>query len=72
MHGLIMDRCQIPGPIDDFMIVFNDDFTTHATAAFSGFYTSFKMNGMKNQENLGADLEIKVTTAVVITPGSGS
>jgi hypothetical protein len=72
MHGLILDRCQTPGPIDDFMIIFNDDFTTHATAAFSGFFTSFTFNGMKVNENLGADLEIKVTTKVEITVGSGS
>ncbi len=70
MHQVLIDRCNAPGTIDDFQITFNDDNTTHAKATFSGFFTGFKFNGMKNQENVGADLEIKLTTIVELTAGS--
>lgn len=68
---LITTDIQAPGTIEAFQIVFNDSHGTHAMATFSGFFTSFKLNGMKVKSNIGADVEIKLTTILTITVGSG-
>jgi hypothetical protein len=59
-----------PKLVRDYKIVFNDTNTTHATSTFSGFLTSFKLNGMKVKSNIGADIELKLTTIPIFTPGT--
>jgi hypothetical protein len=69
-QALIVTDISAPATIELFQITFNDQYTTHALANFSGFFTSFKLNGMKNKSNLGADVEIQLTTLIVFTPGT--
>jgi hypothetical protein len=59
-----------PGAIQAYTLQFNDKGTTHAKATFSGFTTSFKLNGAKVKSNIGADIEIKCTSLIVFTPGT--
>jgi len=60
-----------PKTVEAYQLTFNDQHATHAIATFSGFITSFKLNGMKTKSNLGADIELKLTTLLTITVGSG-
>jgi hypothetical protein len=67
---LFIQDTTAPGTIQSYKLQFNDGQTTKASAAFSGFTTSFKLNGMKVKSNLGADVEIKLRDLPVYTAGS--
>ncbi len=69
MHKLIADRVKTPGTIDDFEIWFVDGNTTKAKAGFSGFFTKVKPGGMEDEQNISADCEVQLTTAVTTTVG---
>lgn len=70
-QGVLVGRANTPGVVDDWKVIFvNDGNTTPATGTFSGFVTSFKVTGIKNEENIGADVEIQLTTIVTYTAGT--
>jgi hypothetical protein len=69
-HKLFVTDVTTPGAVEAWTITFNDGNATHATATFSGFITSFKLNGAKLKSNIGADIEIKCTTLIVFNPGT--
>ena len=64
------DLNSTPGTSRDFKIIFNDGDTTPSSATFSGFFTSGKLNGIKVEENLGMDVEMKPTTIITFTAGT--
>jgi hypothetical protein len=67
---LFVQDTTTPGTIQSYKLEFNDTKTTHATATFHGFTTSFKLNGMKAKSNLGADVEIKLRDLPVYAAGT--
>jgi hypothetical protein len=67
---LITGDVTTPGTIRNFKIVFVDGDTTPQCVTFSGYFTSFKLNGLKVEENVGADVEIKPTTVFTFVPGT--
>jgi hypothetical protein len=69
-HQILPSRVKTPGTIDDFKLIFNDGMGTPANETFSGFVTKFEKNGMEVDGNLGADVEIQLTTLVTSTEGS--
>lgn len=69
VQKIFRDRANVPGTIDDFTLKFNDGDTTASKATFSGFVTSYKTTGIKNEENVSADIEIQVTTIITYVVG---
>lgn len=67
---LIVTRMTTSGLVDSFKIVFNDILTTHGTCAFSGFFTKLALTGIKVEENVEADFEIQITSALTFVAGS--
>jgi hypothetical protein len=70
-QALFVTDISTPKAIEAYKITFNDQHVTHSFCTFSGFITSFKLNGMKVKSNLGADVEIQLTTLISFTVGSG-
>jgi hypothetical protein len=69
-QALFVTDISTPKAIQAYKIVFNDQNTTHAIATFSGYITSFKLNGLKVKSNLGADVELQLTTLITFTAGT--
>jgi hypothetical protein len=75
---LFITDVQLPGvagalPLlgsETWAIQFNDQHTTHGSCGFTGFVTKFGLNGMKKGSNLGADVEIQLTSLLTFTAGS--
>jgi hypothetical protein len=67
---LFTGDANVPGTIEIYQLKINDQYTTHALIGFSAFLTSFKLNGMKVKSNLGADIELQLTSLIDFTPGT--
>jgi hypothetical protein len=71
-HGLIQNRLNTPGTIDQFKVTFQDSFTTHGFVTFSGFFTRNATTGITDEENLTYEAEVQMTTIPTYTAGVNS
>lgn len=71
-QGIFTGDVVTPGTIRDFKVIFVTGDVVPGNSTFSGFVTDFKPNGMKNEENVGADVDIQLTTVVTYTAGAAS
>lgn len=75
-HQTLMSRVVPQGsittapPVDSWKLIFNDGNTTPANATFSGFLTAFELDGMEEEQNLGANITIKLTGPIAWNPGT--
>jgi hypothetical protein len=59
-----------PAADDTFKIVFKDGNATPAFATFNGFFTKYKLTGMKEGENVIVESTVQVNTVPVMTEGT--
>lgn len=67
LEGMVFDP-PAPGAEPNWRLVFNNNTNTRPHRQFAGFVTKFKYTGMQVEENLQAEMTIKVTG--VITSGT--
>lgn len=70
VHQTLYAHASVPGTIDDWKVIFPDGMTTPANATFSGFIKKFKLTGEKIEENLMAELDVRLTSIPVMTAGA--
>jgi hypothetical protein len=66
----IYSRISAPGTVDQFKIIFNDGDTTPANATFTGFFTKWKLTGMKVESLVIAEFEIQLNVFPTVTVGT--
>lgn len=72
-HTLITTHIKTPpaDPGDSFTLIFGGDSdATPPQETFTGFFSKFEKNGMEVDGNLGADIEIVLTSLPTFTAGT--
>lgn len=69
VHQALYANASVPGTIDDWKMIFVDGKTTPANATFLGFIKKYKVTGQKVEENLMAEIEVRLTSLPVMTAG---
>jgi hypothetical protein len=72
LHQSIYDKtiASDPAADDDFKIIFKDGNTTPAFVTFTGFFTKYKLTGMKEGENVVVESTIQVNSVPDFTDGT--